>query len=111
MLDDTTPGFADFRGNRQHLTVGNVTQDDRVALFLMDYANRRRLGLIGRLSFVTDADVVERGAVPGYPARVERAARIALAGFDWNCPQHITVRFTQAEITAAVAPLHQHMRR
>ncbi len=92
VLDETTLGFADFRGNRQYLTVGNVQRDDRVALFLMDYAHRRRLKVLGHLSFVNDPRFVERVAVPGYAAKVERAARIELVAFDWNCPQHIPVR-------------------
>ncbi len=109
VLDETTLGFADFRGNRQYLTVGNVAQDDRVALFLMDYARRRRLKVLGRMSFVEDPDLLSQLAVPGYAAKVERAARIAVVGFDWNCPQHIPPRFTEAEIAAAAAPLHRRI--
>lgn len=106
VLDDTTLAFADFRGNRQQLTAGNVAGDDRVALFLMDYTRKRRLKLLGRLSYVDDPEIVARVALPGYPARVQRVARIAVAAFDWNCQQHIPVRFDEAEVTAAVAPLH-----
>lgn len=109
VLDERTLGYADFRGNRQYLTVGNVAQDDRVALFLMDYARRRRLKVLGRLRFVDDPAVLSRVAVPGYTAKVERAARIDVVAFDWNCPQHIPVRFTEAEITAASAPLHRRI--
>ncbi len=109
VLDETTLGFADFRGNRQYLTVGNLDQDDRVSLFLMDYARRRRLKILGRMRFVDDPDLVRRVAVPGYAAKVERAARVELVGFDWNCPQHIPLRFTEAEIAAASAPLHRRV--
>lgn len=109
VLDETTLGFADFRGNRQYLTVGNLDQDDRVSLFLMDYARRRRLKILGRMRFMDDPELARRVAVPGYAAKVERAARIELVGFDWNCPQHIPSRFTEAEIAAASAPLHRRV--
>lgn len=109
VLDDTTLAFADFRGNRQQLTAGNVTGNDRVALFLMDYAHRRRLKILGRLRYVDDAEVLARVAVPGYAAQVQRAARIELAAFDWNCPQHIPVRFSEEEVSAGVAPLHRRI--
>ena len=109
VLDPGTLGFADFRGNRQQITTGNVGGNDRVSLFLMDYANRRRLKLFGRVS-VTDAadapDVLARLQDAGYRARVERVVLVRVAGFDWNCPQHITPRFTDAELAPMLAPLH-----
>ena len=83
--------------------------DDRVALILVDYPNRRRLKLLGRARAITAEDdpvTLERLELPGYRAKVERGLVIAVEAFDWNCPQHITPRFTEAEITAAVAPLH-----
>jgi len=109
VLDERTVGFADFRGNRQYVSVGNLTADDRVAMILVDYPRRRRLKILGRARPVTAADepaTVQRLAVEGYPAKVERGLVIAVEAFDWNCPQHITPRFTEAEIAAAVAPLH-----
>ena len=109
VLDEQTIGFADFRGNRQYVSVGNLTADDRVAMILVDYPRRRRLKILGRARPVTAADepaTVQRLAVEGYPAKVERGLVIAVEAFDWNCPQHITPRFTEAEIAAAVAPLH-----
>jgi len=109
VLGETTLAFADFRGNRQQLTAGNVATDDRVSLFLMDYARRRRLKVLGHLTFVDDPALVAQVAVPGYAAKVERAARIEVVAFDWNCPQHIPLRFTEAEIAAASAPLHQRI--
>lgn len=109
VLDAATLAFPDFRGNRQYLTVGNVSRDDRVALFLMDYTQRRRLKLLGRLSFGDDPAEIARVAVPGYPAKVERVARISVVAFDWNCPQHIPVRFNEAEVVAASAPLHRRI--
>ncbi len=108
-LDDATLGFADYRGNRQYITLGNTDGNDRVALFFMDYARRRRLKLIGRLRVVADTETLARLPAPGDGVRVERGLLIHVTGFDWNCPQHITQRYTVAEIEAAVAPLHQRI--
>ena len=107
VLDSGTLGFADFRGNRQYISVGNLAGDDRVALFFMDYANRTRLKLFGRarIAEVDEADLLARLAVPDYRARIERGVVIAVEGFDWNCPQHITERFTVDEVRAATTRL------
>jgi predicted pyridoxine 5'-phosphate oxidase superfamily flavin-nucleotide-binding protein len=105
---DKELGFADFRGNRQYVTTGNVTVDDRVSLFLMDYRNRRRLKIFGRIRVVDvedDPTLGARLAVPGYRAVVERTFLIKVEAFDWNCPQHITPRFTQDEIARAFAAI------
>jgi predicted pyridoxine 5'-phosphate oxidase superfamily flavin-nucleotide-binding protein len=100
VLDDKTIGYADFRGNRQYISTGNIAGDGRVALFFMDYANRERLKLLGRAR-VADAreapGLAQRLALPAYPARVERAVVITVEAYDWNCPQHITPRYTEAE--------------
>lgn len=107
VLDDKTLAYADFRGNRQYLSVGNFADNDRVALILMDYARRRRLKLWGRVRIVEAADAPDLAAslaVPGYRARVERALVITVAAFDWNCPQHITPRFTADEWQAQAPP-------
>ncbi|MFM2041485.1 MAG: hypothetical protein RLY86_61 [Pseudomonadota bacterium] len=103
VLDSRTIGFADFTGNRQYISIGNLSGDDRVSLFFMDYANRARLKLFGHAALVdaADTEVMARLAVPGYRARVERGMIIRIAGFDWNCPQHITPRFTVEEVMAA----------
>ena len=108
VLDEGTIGFADFRGNRQYVSVGNLLGDDRVALILVDYPNRRRLKILGRARAVTmeDAATLGRLDVPGYRAKIERGLVIAVEAFDWNCPQHLTPRFTAEEIASAVAPLH-----
>lgn len=100
VLDEGTIGFADFTGNRQYITLGNVTGNDRVALFFMDYPNRTRLKLLGHASIVPpdDAATLARLKLPGYKARVERGIVVRVAGFDWNCPQHITPRYTVEEI-------------
>ncbi len=90
----TRLAFADFGGNRQFVSAGNVSRDDRVSLFVMDYANRQRLKLLGHLRFEdiagADLKLVSAVELPGYRARVERIATIEVEAFDWNCPQHIT---------------------
>lgn len=108
VLDSRTIGFADFRGNRQYLSVGNLSDDNRVSLILMDYANRRRIKIWGRARMVEEIDepeLVARLEVPSYRARVERGIVITVEAYDWNCPQHITPRFTEAEIEQLLAPL------
>lgn len=105
VLDEATLGFADLRGNRQHVSVGNLAGDDRVALFFMDYAARTRLKLFGRAEVTEDPAVLARLAVPGYPAKAERCVLVRVEGFDWNCPQHIAPRFTAAQVAAATRPL------
>ena len=113
-LDDKTLAYADFRGNRQYLSVGNLARNDRIALFFMDYANRRRLKLLGHARTVDiedDPELVRRLHNPGYHAKPERAVIIEVAGYDWNCPQHITERFTRLEIEAAFAPLRDKLAR
>jgi len=106
-LDERTLGFADFRGNLQYVTLGNVSCDDRVSLFLMDYASRRRLKLLGRARAVDateDPGLAAQLAVPGYPGVVERALLVRVEAFDWNCSQHIPQRWTRAELAAAGLP-------
>ncbi len=107
VLDDRTLAFADFRGNRQYISVGNLAANDRVALILMDYPNRRRLKIYARAKereLAGDAALAETLSLPGYKARPERAIVLHLEAFDWNCPQHITPRFTEAQIESALAP-------
>ncbi|MCE9522503.1 MAG: pyridoxamine 5'-phosphate oxidase family protein [Alphaproteobacteria bacterium] len=107
VLDAKTIGFADFRGNRQYVSVGNVTTDNRVSLFFMDYPNQARLKIFGRAKLIGDeaAETLSELAVPDYRAKVERGFLIEVEAFDWNCPQHITPRYTLAEIETATAPL------
>jgi ferredoxin-NADP reductase/predicted pyridoxine 5'-phosphate oxidase superfamily flavin-nucleotide-binding protein len=112
VIDRKTIGFADFRGNVQYLSVGNIDADDRVVLFLMDYAERRRLKVWGRATVVNrdqDAERIAALQVPGYKARVERAIVIHVEAIDWNCPQHITPRYTEAEVRAWAAPLLEEL--
>ncbi|MFG1465686.1 pyridoxamine 5'-phosphate oxidase family protein [Xanthobacter sp. DSM 24535] len=112
VMDDQTLGFADFRGNRQYITTGNVQANDRVSLFMMDYAHRQRLKIFGRMR-VSDAgedpSLRERLAVPAYPGRIERLVLITVEAFDWNCPQHITPRFTEAELEAVLEPVREEI--
>ena len=113
VLDAHTLAFADFQGNRQHVSEGNLAGDDRVALILMDYANRRRLKVLGRARVVDaqeDPGLVQSLADPGYRAKVERAVVIRVEAFDWNCPQHITPRFSETELEPVVEPLRARIR-
>ncbi len=108
VLDDRRIGIADFRGNRQYVSVGNLADDDRVALFLMDYPRRTRLKLLGRARAVDLAHAPDLAAAmvdEGYGAKVERGFIIEIEAFDWNCPQHISPRFTVAEIEPSIATL------
>lgn len=109
VIDETTLAFADFRGNRQYISVGNLDANDRVALILVDYPRRARLKILAhveRLTLDADPALLEKVIDPSYRARPERIFRLRLAAFDWNCPQHIVPRFTEAEIARAVQPLH-----
>ena len=107
VLDDATIGFADFRGNRQYISVGNLANDDRVSLFFMDYPNKTRLKLFGRAKIIglDDEATLSRLETSDYRARVERGFLIKVEGFDWNCPQHIVERYTLDEMRAMTAPL------
>lgn len=108
--------FADFRGNLQYISAGNAASDGRVSIIVMDYAQRRRLKLLGTLRFVDVADadptLLRQVELPGYRARVERVAVIDIVAFNWNCPQHITQRFTLdqvEEMEAVAAPLRKRI--
>ena len=112
VIDRKTLGFADFRGNVQYLSTGNIAADDRVVLFLMDYAQRRRLKIWGRAKVSSrEQDAAQAAAlqVPGYKARVERVIVIHVEAIDWNCPQHITPRYTETEVRAWAAPLLEEL--
>ncbi|MBV5293309.1 MAG: pyridoxamine 5'-phosphate oxidase family protein [Curvibacter lanceolatus] len=112
VLDASTLAYGDFRGNRQYISVGNLGGNDRVSLMLMDYASRQRLKILGRVRLVSEAEdpaLMAQLRLPGYRAQVERAFVIDVEAFDWNCPQHITPRFTEAEIEQAVQPLRAEL--
>ncbi len=110
--DAKTLAYADFRGNLQYISVGNLTRNDKAALILMDYANRQRLKIFARIEIVEAKDAPELIAKlqdASYEAQVERAMVLHVEAFDWNCPQHITQRFTIEEIRELNAPLYEHI--
>lgn len=114
VLDGKTIGYADFRGNVQYISVGNLQSNDRISIILMDYAGRRRLKILGRARLVgvdEEPALLSRLVLPDYRARVERAVIITVEGYDWNCPQHITPRFTEAEIRENLEPLYAEIAR
>jgi len=100
VLDGQTIAFADFRGNKQYITVGNLDGDDRVSLMLMDYPHRARLKILGRAHTSDDPDLLERLTDPLYQGRPERAIVIRIEAYDWNCQQHITPRYSAPELQA-----------
>ena len=112
ILDDRTLAIPDFRGNRQYISTGNLATDDRAALILMDYPHRRRLKLYAHVEardLMADPKLAAELALPGYRAKVERGLVIHLASFDWNCPQHITPRFSEAELEPALQPFRARL--
>lgn len=112
LIDERTIAFADYRGNRQYLSLGNLRADDRVSLIMMDYPHRARLKVYGHIEAVPlDADpaLAERVLDPRSQAKPERILKLRLEAFDWNCPQHITPRFTEQEIAEAVHPLRERL--
>jgi len=112
VVDEKTLAFADYRGNRQYISLGNLGADDRAALILMDYAGRARLKIYARVEAVpldANSALAELVAEPGYKAKPERILVLHLVTFDWNCPQHITPRFTEAEIADVMRPLHDRL--
>ena len=112
VLDDKTLAFADFSGNRQYLTQGNLEDNPKAFLFLMDYANRRRIKIWGTARMVEDdAELIRRLTDADYAEGTpERAVLFEIAAWDVNCPQHITPRFTEADVARAVQPLHDRIR-
>ncbi|PHS28476.1 MAG: pyridoxamine 5-phosphate oxidase [Robiginitomaculum sp.] len=110
VLDERTIAYADFRGNRQYVSVGNLSKDDRISLILMDYPNRRRLKVWGRAKLVNiedDPELVAQLHDESYRARPQRAVIITIEAFDWNCPQHIPQRMTIEELEHHLAPLYE----
>jgi predicted pyridoxine 5'-phosphate oxidase superfamily flavin-nucleotide-binding protein len=112
VLDDHTIGWADFRGNLQYISTGNLAGNDRVALIVMDYPNRQRLKIYGHARVVTVEDEPElatRLAPPNYQAVVQRAVLVSVQAFDWNCQQHITPRYSPAELAPVLATMRQRI--
>ena len=108
ILDEGRLGFADFRGNRQYIGLGNLEADDRASLFFMDYVRRARLKVLGRIRSIDLADCPALAALlvdEDYGAKVERGLIVEIDSYDWNCPQHITPRYSGNEIDRFVKPL------
>lgn len=109
VIDERTLAFVDFSGNRQYLSIGNLAENDRVHLFLMDWAHARRLKIWGRAEVVDDADVIAQLMPTGYDAKPERAIRIHVEAWDMNCNQHITPRFSERELAPGLDALAQRI--
>lgn len=117
VLEPGLIAFADLCGNKQYISIGNLSHDNRVALFFMDYPNQTRLKILGHAEIHEHDDLApalmeqlrttEPNAVP--QAVIERAILIHVSGFDWNCPQHITPRYTLAELEPSLAPLRRKL--
>jgi predicted pyridoxine 5'-phosphate oxidase superfamily flavin-nucleotide-binding protein len=112
VIDDRTLAFTDFRGNKQFISTGNLSTDNRVALIMVDSPRQARLKILGRVEiFEGDAarDWIERLREPGYKATIERVYVIRIEAFDWNCPQHITPRFTAEQIEEMLEPFERRI--
>jgi uncharacterized protein len=112
VVDDHTIAFADFHGNKQYISTGNLLTDDRVALILVDYPRQARLKILGRATIYEGnaaRDWMPKLRDSAYKAAVERAYVITVEAFDWNCQQHISPRFTTGQIREALAPLELRM--
>jgi uncharacterized protein len=112
VLDDKTLAIADFRGNRQYITLGNISSGGRASLFLMDYPHRSRLKIFAHVEVKNLADNPELAnavATPDYKAKLEQILLFHLDAFDWNCPQHITPRFSEEEVADALLPVRKRM--
>jgi predicted pyridoxine 5'-phosphate oxidase superfamily flavin-nucleotide-binding protein len=110
-IDGNTLAFADFAGNRQYITLGHLKENDRAHIFILHFATRQRVKLWGRARVVEgDSELMERLVDPAYKARPERAIVFTLEAWDVNCQQHITARYSEAEIAPAVDRLGQRIR-
>ena len=112
VVDPQTMAFADYRGNRQYISAGNFAANDRACLFLMDYVRRTRLKVyahVERLTLDADQSLTDLVSDPTYRGRAERIFKLRLEAYDWNCPQHITPRYTEQQVEQAVAPLRQKL--
>lgn len=112
VIDHHTIAFGDFRGNKQFITTGNLASDDRVALIMVDYPAQTRLKILGRVQIFEGEAAnswLDRLRDPGSKDIIDRAYVIQVEAFDWNCPQHITPRFTEDQIREALAPFERRM--
>ena len=104
-IDESTLGFADYTGNRQYISTGNLAENDKAFLFLMDYANRRRIKVWGRARVSNDPAIIAALMPEAYAARPERAILLTMDAWDVNCPQHIPHKLNVADVADAIAPL------
>ena len=109
VLDEKTLAFADFRGNRQYITSGNLSENDKAYIFLMDYPSRSRVKIWGRARVSDDPKLIARLSDADYNGRPEQAIVFEITAWDINCPQHITPRFNEAEVAEIVAPLKRRI--
>ncbi len=106
VLDEKTLGFADYSGNLQYITVGNLSAKDNAFLFLMDYRHRKRVKIWGKAKYIEgDEALIERLRTPDYPAQIERVILFQVEAFSENCPQHIPIRYSQTDLDEIIAPL------
>jgi len=109
IMDNTTLGYADFRGNRQYISVGNINSSNKAALILMDYPSQQRLKIWAESEVIyveDDSELLKDLEVSAYNAHVERLIIFKIQAYDWNCPQHITPRYTAEEISSEIANLN-----
>jgi uncharacterized protein len=112
VIDDHTLAFADLRGNKQYITTGNLLADDRVAIIMVDYPRQARLKLLGHVQILEGnqtEDWLERVRVPEEKTPIERVFVIHVEAYDWNCPQHITPRYTAEEVREAMKQVETHV--
>jgi predicted pyridoxine 5'-phosphate oxidase superfamily flavin-nucleotide-binding protein len=110
VLDERTLAFADFGGNRQYITLGNLSENPKAFIFLIDYANQQRVKLWGSARVVEDdAELLGRLSDPDYPGKVERAIVFTIEAWDINCPQHIQKRFSQQQVEPLIEQLQQRI--
>jgi predicted pyridoxine 5'-phosphate oxidase superfamily flavin-nucleotide-binding protein len=111
VIDDHTLGFADFGGNKQFITIGNLSENPKAFIFLMDYAEAQRIKIWGTATVIEDApELFDRLSDPAYPGKVERAILFTVEAWDVNCPQHIHRRFSQQQVAAVVEKLQERVR-
>jgi predicted pyridoxine 5'-phosphate oxidase superfamily flavin-nucleotide-binding protein len=112
VIDDRTIAFADFGGNKQYISTGNLTTDNRVAMIMVDYPHQARLKILGRAEILTGEPAkewIERLRDSTDKSVIERVYLIRIEAFDWNCPQHITPRFSAEQVKEALAPLERRL--
>jgi uncharacterized protein len=111
VIDERTLGLADFGGNRQYITLGNLSENPKAFIFLMDYANSQRIKLWGTARVIeSDAPLLKRLADPDYPGKVERAIVFSIEAWDVNCPQHIHKRYSERQIAPVIERLENRVR-